>query len=55
LAGFEVSLIGRFSGVPRGEASAVVRMFQWASQGITPSVIASYANALGWITGGGKF
>ena len=36
------------------EASAVVRMFQWAAQGITPSVIASYANALGWITGGGK-
>jgi len=36
------------------EASAVVRMFQWAAQGIAPSVIASYANALGWITGGGK-
>jgi len=36
------------------EASAVVRMFQWAAQGITPSVIASYANALGWITGAGK-
>jgi site-specific DNA recombinase len=36
------------------EASAVVRMFGWAAQGITPSVIASYANALGWITGGGK-
>lgn len=36
------------------EASAVIRMFQWAAQGITPSVIASYANALGWITGGGK-
>ena len=29
-------------------------MFQWAAQGIAPSVIASYANALGWITGGGK-
>ena len=36
------------------EASAVVRMFQWAAQGITPSVIASYANALRWITGAGK-
>jgi site-specific DNA recombinase len=36
------------------EASAVVRMFQWAAKGITPSVIASYANGLGWITGGKK-
>lgn len=29
-------------------------MFQWAGKGITPSVIASYANGLGWITGGKK-
>lgn len=34
------------------EAQAVMRMFQWAIAGVTPSVIASYANALGWITGG---
>lgn len=34
------------------EAQAVVRMFQWAVAGVTPSVIASYANALRWITGG---
>lgn len=36
------------------EASAVVRMFGWAASGVTPSVIATYANAVGWITGGGK-
>ena len=32
----------------------MVRMFHWAAEGMTPSVIASYANALGWITGGGN-
>ena len=36
------------------EAQAVVRMFQWAEAGVTPSVIAGYANALRWITGGGN-
>ncbi len=36
------------------EAQAVVRMFRWAASGITPSVIASYANALRWTTGSGK-
>jgi site-specific DNA recombinase len=36
------------------EANAVVRMFHWAAAGVTPSVIASYANALRWITGGGN-
>lgn len=36
------------------EAQAIVRMFRWAASGVTPSVIASYANALGWITGGGN-
>jgi site-specific DNA recombinase len=36
------------------EADAVVRMFRWAESGVTPSVIASYANGLRWITGGGK-
>jgi site-specific DNA recombinase len=36
------------------EAGAVVRMFRWAEAGVTPSVIASYANALRWITGGGN-
>ncbi len=35
------------------EAEAVVRMFKWADAGVTPSVIASCANALRWITGGG--
>ena len=28
------------------EAQAIVRMFQWAEAGVTPSVIATYANAL---------
>jgi site-specific DNA recombinase len=36
------------------EADAVARMFRWAEAGVTPSVIASYANALRWITGGGN-
>ena len=36
------------------EAQVVVKMFHWAAGGITPSVIASYANALGWITGGAR-
>jgi len=36
------------------EAAAVVRMFGWAAAGVTPSVIATYANASGWITGGVK-
>ena len=36
------------------EADAVVRMFRWAESGVTPSVIADYANALRWITGGGN-
>jgi hypothetical protein len=36
------------------EAEAVVRMFKWADAGVTPSVIASCANALRWITGGGN-
>lgn len=36
------------------EAQAVVRMFHWAETGVTPSVIAGYANALGWITAGGN-
>jgi site-specific DNA recombinase len=36
------------------EAQAVERMFRWAESRVTPSVIASYANALRWITGGGK-
>ncbi len=35
------------------DAQAVVRMFQWAEAGVTPSVIAGYANAFHWITGGG--
>ena len=29
-------------------------MVQWAEAGVTPSVIAGYANALGWITGIGN-
>jgi len=29
-------------------------MFQWADAGVTPAVIASYANALRWITGAGN-
>jgi len=36
------------------EAEAVLRMFKWADAGVTPSVIASCANALRWITGGGN-
>ena len=32
----------------------MVRMFQWAEAGMTPSVIAGYANALRWITGAGN-
>ena len=36
------------------EADAVVRMFRWAESGLTPSLIASYANGLRWITGGGN-
>jgi site-specific DNA recombinase len=36
------------------EAQAVVRMFHWAEEGVTPSVIATYANALRWVTGGGN-
>jgi DNA invertase Pin-like site-specific DNA recombinase len=36
------------------EAEAVVRMFKWADAGVTPSVTASCANALRWITGGGN-
>ena len=36
------------------EADAVARMFRWAEAGVTPSVIAGYANALRWITGGGN-
>jgi site-specific DNA recombinase len=36
------------------EAQAVVRMFRWAESGVTPSVIAGYAKALRWITGGGN-
>lgn len=36
------------------EAQAVVRMFRWAESGVTPLVIAGYANALRWITGGGN-
>ncbi len=36
------------------EAAAVIRMFKWAEAGVTPSVIASCANALRWITGGGN-
>ena len=29
-------------------------MSKWAAGGVTPSVIASFANALRWITGGGN-
>jgi hypothetical protein len=36
------------------EARAVVRMFQWAETGVTPSVIAGYVNSLRWTTGGGN-
>jgi DNA invertase Pin-like site-specific DNA recombinase len=36
------------------EAAAVARMFQWADAGVTPAVIASFANALRWITGAGN-
>ncbi len=36
------------------EAQTVVRMFRWAEAGVTPSVIAGYANALRWITGAGN-
>jgi len=36
------------------EAAAVARMFQWADAGVTPGVIASFANALRWITGAGN-
>ena len=36
------------------EAAAVGRMFQWADAGVTPAVIASFANALRWITGAGN-
>jgi site-specific DNA recombinase len=36
------------------EADAVARMFRWAEAGVAPSVIAGYANALRWITGGGN-
>jgi len=35
------------------EAQAVVRMFRWAESGVTPLVIAGYANALRWITEAG--
>jgi site-specific DNA recombinase len=36
------------------QSKAVVRIFQWAASGVVPSVIAAYANALGWITGAGN-
>lgn len=36
------------------QSRAVVRIFQWAASGVVPSVIAAYANALGWITGAGN-
>jgi site-specific DNA recombinase len=35
------------------EAAAVVRLFELAAKGVPPSVIATYANALRWVTGGG--
>ncbi len=36
------------------EAEAIVRLFTLADRGLPPSVIAKYANALRWITGGGN-
>jgi DNA invertase Pin-like site-specific DNA recombinase len=36
------------------EAQAVVWMFQWAADGVAPSVIAGYAKTLRWITGAGN-
>jgi len=36
------------------EAEAIVQMFTLADRGLPPSVIATYANALRWVTGGGN-
>ncbi len=36
------------------EAEVIVRLFTLADRGLPPSVIAKYANALRWITGGGN-